>query len=154
MESRLGYDMAFGLKCPAMCFMSRLSLSKILKELATFLSFIIHWKGGSQLLLMHITFGGITIYGKVGYLGCDWLVVCLFLKICMEYGFCWWVFYGLLFLEVWYVVCHWCVLWLVVNIDDFGRQQMQDRYHSYSLKKGSRFCCCCVLLKKRMLLIT
>jgi hypothetical protein len=36
---------------------------------------------------MHITFGGITIYGKVGYLGCAWLVVCLFLKICMEYGF-------------------------------------------------------------------
>ncbi len=46
MGSRLGCDMAFGLKCPTMCFMSRLSLSRILKKLATFLSFIIHWKGG------------------------------------------------------------------------------------------------------------
>jgi hypothetical protein len=57
-------------------------------------------------------------------------------------------------LEVWYVVCCWFILWLVVNMDNFGRQQMQDRYHSYSLKEGSWFFCCYLLLKRRMLSIT
>ncbi len=146
--------MAFGLKCPAMCFMNRLSLSTILKELATFLSFTIHWKGGmlvafdAYYIWRHCHLWKSVIFGM-------WLVGCFKKnKNCMGYGFCWWVFCGLLFLEVWYVVCCWFILWLVVNMDNFGRQQMQDRYHSYSLKEGSWFFCCYLLLKRRMLSIT
>jgi hypothetical protein len=88
MKSRLECDMAFGLKCPAMCFMNRLSLSTILKELATFLSFTIHWKGGmlvafdAYYIWRHCHLWKSVIFGM-------WLVGCFKKnKNCMGYGFC------------------------------------------------------------------
>jgi uncharacterized integral membrane protein len=47
---------------------------------------------------MHITFGGIAIYGKVGYLGCVGLVVCFFLNLygvwVLLMGFMWSIILG------------------------------------------------------------
>lgn len=87
MESRLGCDMAFGLKCLAMCFMSRMYLSTILKNWPPFYLSSFVGKVECQLLLMHITFEGIAIYGKVGYLGCAWLVVCFYFEFVWSMGF-------------------------------------------------------------------
>jgi hypothetical protein len=78
-----------------------------------------------QLFFMHKTLEALCTYGNARYLGYAWLIVCSFSKFVWSIGFAYGDFVFLVILEVYSLLLMHFVL--VVSVDNFGMQGMQDK---------------------------